>query len=79
MVGADGLGEATVMLKAASEADAWPSPTLITMFAKVPTLELAGVPLNLPLAVLKAAQEGMFWTLKVSVPPDGSVVVGVNE
>jgi len=68
----------TWMLNAGNEADAWPSLTLITMFEKVPTLELEGVPLRVPVDVLNAAQVGRFWTLKVSVEPDGPAAVGVK-
>jgi hypothetical protein len=32
----------------------------MTMPEKVPTLELVGVPLNLPVAMLNDAQDGMF-------------------
>ena len=63
----------------ASAAEVFPSLTLITMLANVPTLELAGVPLSVPLAMLKVAQDGMFWMLKLSVPPDGSLALGVKE
>ena len=48
----------TVMAKAANEADALPSLTLITMPEVVPTSAAAGVPLSCPVAVLKLAQEG---------------------
>jgi len=29
--------------------------------------------------MLKVAQDGLFWMLKLSVPPDGSLALGVNE
>jgi len=48
------------MLKGASEADAGPSLTLITMFENVPTLELVGVPLTVPVELLNVAQLGKF-------------------
>ena len=67
------------MLKAWREAEAAPSLTLITMFEKVPTLELEGVPLRVPVDVLSVAQDGGFWMLKLSVVPDGPLAVGVNE
>ncbi len=67
----------TVMLKAAREAVVVPSDTLMMMLLEVPAAE--GVPLNTPVAVLKDAQVGGFWTLKVSVAPVPPVAVGVNE
>jgi hypothetical protein len=67
------------MLNGASEAEAWPSLTLITMLKNAPTLALEGVPLKVPVEVLKPAQEGLFCTLKVSVMPVGPLAVGVNE
>src|SRR6267378_6088048 len=70
---------ATTILKGASAADVLPSLTLITMLANVPTLELVGVPLSEPIAMLKVAHEGMFWILKLSAPPDGSVTAGMKE
>src|SRR5215467_7600043 len=66
------------MLNAASEADACPSFTVITMFENVPTLEVEGVPVRAPVEVLKAAQAGLFCTLKVSVRPAGPLAVGVK-
>lgn len=50
----------TVIEKLASAAFAVPLLTLMTMPEKVPTLELVGVPLNLPVAILNDAQDGMF-------------------
>ena len=67
------------MLNAASEAESCPSLTLITMFENVPTLELDGVPLKVPVEVLNVAQAGRFWTLNVSARPVGPEAVGVNE
>ena len=66
-------------MNAGSEADSWPSFTLITMLENVPTLALEGVPLTVPVDVLNAAQGGRFCTLKVSVRPAGPLAVGVNE
>ena len=75
-----GCAEAvTWILNAGSEADACPSLTLITMFENVPTLELEGVPLTVPVAMLNVAQLGRFWTLKLSVRPAGPLADGVNE
>ena len=36
----------------------------------------AGVPESLPVEVLKVAQDGLFWMLKVSVSPSASLPVG---
>jgi hypothetical protein len=69
----------TVTVNAAKEAEEEPSLVEIAMFEKVPTLALLGVPLSLPVVVLKLAQEGRLETEKVSVLPLGSVVLGVNE
>ena len=69
----------TWILNAASEADACPSLTLITMFVNVPTYELGGVPLKVPVDVLKLAQPGRFCTLKLRVMPAGPLAVGVKE
>jgi hypothetical protein len=77
--GGGGVAEATVMLKGFSEADAWPSLTLIPMFENVPTFELVGVPLIVPVAMLNVAQEGRFCTVKLSVVPDGPLALGVKE
>jgi len=38
-----------------------------------------GTPLSCPAALLKLAQAGLFAMENVRLPPDGSVVVGVNE
>ena len=70
-------GPLTLMLNAGSEADAWPSLTVITMLENVPAL--VGVPLRVPVEVLKVAQLGRFCTLKVSVRPLGPLAVGVKD
>jgi len=44
------------------------------MLENVPTD--AGVPESLPVEVLKLAQDGLFWMLKVSVLPSASLAVG---
>src|SRR6185295_8447185 len=44
------------------------------MLENVPTD--AGVPESLPVEVLKLAQEGLFWMLKVSALPSASLAVG---
>src|SRR6185437_3711855 len=69
----------TVIVNAASAALVVPSLTVITMPASVPTSPLAGVPLSCPLAMLKLAQLGLFWILKLSVLPLESLALGVNE
>lgn len=54
-----GVGTAvTVMANDGSETAVVPSLTLITIFEKVPTLVLDGVPLSKPVAVLNDAQDG---------------------
>ena len=68
----------TWTLNGASEADAWPSLTLMAMLAKVPTFELEGVPLKVPVDVLKVAQDGRLCTLKVRVMPAGPLALGVK-
>src|SRR5215469_5700307 len=72
-----GAAAFTVMVKAGSETVVAPSLTEMSMFASVPTLATAGVPDSCPVVVLKLAHEGLLAMLKVSVPPLGSVVVGV--
>jgi hypothetical protein len=67
------------MLNGARDAPTLPLLTLITMFVNVPTSELEGVPLRVPVEVLKLAQEGRFWMLKVRLLPVGLVTVGVKE
>ena len=37
------------------------------------------MPLRVPVEVLNEAQDGRFWTLKVSVRPAGPLAVGVKE
>jgi len=46
------------MANAGSTALEMPSVTLIRMFAYVPTLAAAGVPLSCPVLLLKVAHEG---------------------
>lgn len=75
----DTVAAVTVIVKPASAADVFPSLTLTTMFAYVPTFVLAGVPLTWPVAILKLAHEGLFCTLKLSVSPFASLAVGVKE
>src|SRR5262245_30173685 len=67
------------MLKAASDALAVPSLTLITMPVVVPTLAWPGVPVSRPVAVSNEAHAGRFVMLNVSVLPSGSEAVGWNE
>jgi hypothetical protein len=77
---ADPVGPAcTVIVNAASDAEAVPLLTEIVMLAYVPTLAAVGVPDSWPVVVLNDAQEGMFAIEKVSDPPLGLVVVGVKE
>ena len=67
------------MLNAGRAADCVPSLTLITMFEKAPTLELDGVPVSEPVAMLNVPHEGMFVMLKLRVVPEGPLAAGVNE
>ena len=69
-----GAAAVTAMENAVSDALAWPSLTLIRTFEKDPVE--AGVPESLPVEALKLAQAGLFWTLKLSAFPSGSVAVG---
>lgn len=64
-------------MNAVSDADAEPSDTLIFTPLVVPVV--LGVPLSLPVLVLKLAQDGLFAMANVSVLPSGSFAVGVNE
>ncbi|HEV2443505.1 MAG TPA: hypothetical protein VGT07_13355 [Steroidobacteraceae bacterium] len=48
------------------------------MFEYEPTFEALGVPVSVPVELLKVAQLGVFVIENVSVLPLGSVVVGVN-
>jgi hypothetical protein len=67
------------MVNGGSETLAVPSLTLIVMFTKVPTFATAGVPVSRPVVPLNVAQLGRFAIANVSVPPSGSVAVGVKE
>jgi hypothetical protein len=69
----------TVTANAGRAALAEPSLTLIVMPENTPTLADVGVPVSWPVAVLNVAQLGRFAIAKVSVPPSGSLAVGVNE
>ena len=72
-------GALTTIENAGSCAVAWPSLALMTMLLNVPTLLDVGVPWSRPVVVLNVAQLGLFAMLNVSVPPSGSLAVGVNE
>src|SRR6185503_15238233 len=76
IVGARFGAASTVIVNAGSDALAVPSPTLITMLPKAPAA--VGVPASRPVAVLKVAQLGRFAIANVSVPPSGSLAVGVK-
>ena len=54
------------------------SVTLITIPLVVPTSSLLGVPVRLPVTVLKLAQLGVLVILKVRVSPSTSLAVGLN-
>jgi hypothetical protein len=69
----------TSMVKGEREALPVPLATDIETFESSPTSPLAGVPLSVPFVLLKLAHPGLLEIEKVSVPPPGSVVVGVKE
>jgi len=77
MVG--GATAATVIVNGARDADDAPLLTEIVTLPNVPTLADVGVPDSWPVVVLNDAQDGMLEIEKVSVPPPGFDVVGVNE
>ena len=65
-----------LMEKAGSATMCKPSLTDITMFDHV--LPMTGVPVSAPVAVLKAAQDGLFWMLNVKGSLSASLAVGVK-
>jgi hypothetical protein len=65
------------MAKAGSEAEAWPSLTLITMPGKLAAA--VGVPLRWPSAALNVAQAGLPSMLKVSASEFASRAAGVKS
>jgi hypothetical protein len=71
------VAAATVTENAGSEALAVPFETLMVMPEAVPAL--LGVPVRLPVELLKVAQLGMLEMENVSAAPLESEVVGVNE
>jgi hypothetical protein len=68
----------TVIEKGASCADERPSVTLIVILETVPTLEEVGVPLSVPVDVLKLAHAGLLEIWKYRVRDLVSVAVGVK-
>jgi hypothetical protein len=79
LVGAGVPGVAvTVMLNAGSEAVAFPSTAVITIFRVAPVSVAFGLPESWPVEALKLAQAGAFCTVKVRAPPSESVAVGVK-
>jgi hypothetical protein len=69
----------TAIESAASEAAApVESRALMTIFWNVPTLEVEGEPLNFPVALLNAAQDGLLEMENVRVRPLESVAEGVK-
>ena len=69
----------TVMEKAGNFETEVPSDAPMMMLAYVPAWAAVGVPLNLPVAVLKVAHDGGFWMLNCSALPLLSEAVGVKE
>jgi hypothetical protein len=74
-----GAGAVTVIVNGLSDADSWPSLTLITILLYEPTCELLGVPVSAPVAMLKVAQAGLLLTEKEIGLPSGSLAVGWKE
>jgi hypothetical protein len=68
----------TVIEKGVSCAVVRPSVTLIVMLEAVPTLEEVGVPLSVPVDVLKPAHAGLLEIWKYRVRGLVSVAVGVK-
>jgi hypothetical protein len=69
---------ATLMLKVGSETDVWPSLTLTVMLPVCPTFALRGVPVIVPVVVLKLAQLGLLVIENVRRSPSGSIALGVK-
>ncbi len=59
----------TVIENAGSEALSLPLLALMTTLPYWPTSDEEGVPVSNPVAVLKFAQNGLFWMLKPTEPP----------
>ena len=72
------VGAVTVIENAGSDALAWPSLTLITMFENVPVVPDGGVPDSCPVPALNAAHAGRPAMLHVSGSPSASLAVGTN-
>jgi len=68
----------TVIENGGRELLSLPSLTLITMFEEVPSRELPGVAVSLPVRVLNAAHVGLFRIEKVSLLPSGSLAAGTK-
>ena len=69
----------TVMLNESSLAEAEPSLTVIVMSGYTPASLNPGVPVIVPLLLLKLAQSGRLTMLKLRLSPSGSLAAGVNE
>jgi hypothetical protein len=75
-----GAAFVTVIENAASDTDACPSLTLITMSEYVPVCAVAGAPCSRPVLPSNVAHGGAWLMLKLSVVSGfGSLAVGVNE
>lgn len=66
----------TVTENGGSETLCLPSLTLMTMFDVVPTREIPGVAVSLPVLVLNTAHAGWLLIEKVSLSPSGSLATG---
>ena len=69
----------TVIENAGSAVLSRPSLAVMTIFPYAPTWAAVGVPVNLPVAVLNDAHDGLFWIVNVSADPSGSEAVGWKE
>jgi hypothetical protein len=67
------------MVNAGSAAELADVLASITMFLSAPTSAATGVPESKPLLLLKVAQAGLFWMLKLTVWPLAALTVGTNE
>ena len=70
------LVDVTAIEKVGSDADDVPSLTVILIFEYVPTCAVVGIPVRLPVELLKLAHDGLLVIEKLSVLPSASVAVG---
>ena len=70
------MDDVTTIEKVGSDADDMPSLTVILIFEYVPTCAVVGVPVRLPVELLKLAQEGLLVIEQLSVLPSASAAAG---